>query len=157
MKKVNILSLALMLTLLVGFNSCKKDDDSAYQLKGNYGNADVLSKTFTGLQWVYAGSSEYDLTINDSRITQDVVDNGTVYCYMTTDNGASWVAIPMSISGVDIVYSYSLGRVDIGALGGSSAPSATTWKVVVLKSKAYSNMNIDWTNYNEVKSKLKLD
>ena len=42
-KTFTLIFCLIVLGSLTTLNSCKKDDDSAYQLKGRYGNANIIS------------------------------------------------------------------------------------------------------------------
>lgn len=117
--------LAIVISVL---SSCTKE--GAPGTPGTNGNANVHTHTYTG-SWIKTGS-EYDLTINDPDITQDIINNGSVEAFYTLDNGTSWTSIPLTIGSVTIVYTYAVGRITIASTGGSSAPTPVLWKIVTI-------------------------
>jgi hypothetical protein len=82
----------LLLVSMTILNSCKNDDDSAFQPKGNYGNAKMNSKTFKNVGWTQ-DASIYACIINDADITKTIVDNGQVNVYMEGAPGF-WETLP---------------------------------------------------------------
>lgn len=128
MEAKNKILLFLSFILSTYFSSCTKE--GAPGTPGSNGNANVHTHTYTGT-WIKTGS-EYDLTINDPDITQDIINTGSVTAFYTLDNGTSWTSIPLTIGSVTIVYTYAVGKITIASTGGSSAPTPTLWKIVTI-------------------------
>lgn len=153
----------IFLLSLVIIGSCKKDDDSAYALKGSAGNANIYSTQYT-VTWTLQAPGYY-CTMEDVNITQDIVDNGIVEVYMS--NGSNgWIALPITIP-VDSSYSstftpvHYLGGVTVWAYDTdtqqSGDPGSTTFKIVCISAVArLANPNLDWNNYAEVQRTFNL-
>jgi hypothetical protein len=133
------------------FASCSKD---------KYGNTDISSDTYT-TTWTYQDPSYY-CNLNVPEITQDIVDNGAVFVYMSNGNGG-WTALPCTIP---IDGSYSSTYTPVHYVGGvriwktdtdllTMDPGSTTFKVVVVSEHGLAQRpNVNWENYNEVKAEL---
>jgi len=148
--------LPILTVAVLSFNSCKKDDDSNLQPKGNYGNANVSSASYTG-NWIFQGGSEWDVTLNVPAITSSVLSSASINTYLSGDGGQSWIALPVYISPVSIAVVYQVNTVGVAAQGGSSAPSATLFKVVIISAAGRkANPNLDLKNYNAVKTAFNL-
>jgi len=97
MKK--LLAFFLGMTLIVSMttmSSCKKeDDDSKYQEKGNYGNANITTTIFSVNPWQNDGFKYYT-NHTDPSITSSVQSNGTVDIFLSIDNGTTWQALPFT-------------------------------------------------------------
>jgi hypothetical protein len=136
--------------VLVG-SSCSKD---------KYGNTDISSDTYT-TTWTYQDPSYY-CDLNVPEITQDIVDNGAVFVYMSNGNSA-WTALPCTIP---IDGSYSSTYTPVHFVGGvriwktdtdllTLDPGSSTFKVVVVSDHGLAKRpNLDWENYNEVKAEI---
>lgn len=141
------------LLALLMFSACKKD---------KYGNTDIEANTYT-VNWNYEDPS-YTCVINESLITQDVVDNGAVHVYMSNGNGG-WTALPFTIP---MDPSYSSTFTPVHYVGGVKVwktdtdlltldPGTTTFKVVIVSHHGLlQNPDLDWTDYEEVEKKLEL-
>ncbi len=166
------LCLAIGSSLLL-LNGCKKDDDSTYQPKGTYGNANLTSSsTVTLNNWSSDFNDginyEYSSVINWASITQAVKDNGIVMAYVD-DGAGGWLALPYTDAG-DSYYSYSfnfsfkVGSISIIANGFDDlgAPATTDFNGTIIRIVAISpvtraaNPNLDYKNFNAVKVALHL-
>ena len=162
MKKITTTLLAFIVLSAV-FISCKKDDDSAYQPKGTYGNSTIKSGTFY-TYWTLSAPSYY-ADINDADITQAIFDNGSVEVY--ADNGSGgWIALPYTIP---MSSSYSSTFAVIHYVGmvrlvktdtdmtQATDPGLSTIKIVCIGYAArMANPNLDYSNYNQVKAAFHL-
>lgn len=159
MKNTKTILMCLMALSLFG---CKKDDDSAYQPKGNYGNANINSMTFTVNSW-NSSSWCYFYDIPVSTLTQMVQDQGAVSVYISIDNGSDWVALPYtSVNTIDYFMEYLTftGTVEvqwiyngngIGTNPNSYFGSSCMFKIVTVSPAGrLANPDLNWKNYSEV-------
>ena len=164
MKKNLILIAGLfILSNLITLNGCKKDDDSAFQLKGNYGNANVYSGQFT-VTWTLSAPAYY-CDIIDNNITQAVLDYGSVQVYMNSGSNG-WIALPYTIpmsSSYSTTYAFAhyLGSVRVIKSDTDYTqtvnPGATTFKIVCISASGRkANPNVNLNNYEEVKKAFNL-
>ncbi len=155
---IRLMTLVLSLLVVV---SCKKDDDSAYQQKGNYPT--IYTKKFTVI-WTQSAPGYYCL-LADANITQDIVDNGEVAVYLSNDNGG-WIALPITMP---ITSTYATTYTPVHYLGGITVwvydtdtqqtvdPGPTTFKVVIMSAAArLANPTLNLKNYDEVIKVFKL-
>ncbi len=143
----------------ITFNGCKKDDDSAYQPKGTYGNANVKSVTFSGsLSWDATNYWRTGTWTNISILTSSVVNTGSVMLYQSVGSG-SWVALPITQAlGGNVVeddwFQYSAGQISVVIENSDLSdptPPALTYKLVCIDAAArHSNPNLDLTDYKAV-------
>lgn len=156
--RIGLMTLVLCLLVVV---SCKKDDDSAYQPKGNYPT--IYTKQFT-VTWTQNAPGYYCL-LTDANITQDVVDKGDVVVYLSNDNGG-WIALPITMP---ITSTYATTLTPVHYLGGitvwaydtdmqqTADPGPTTFKVVIISAVArLANPTLNVNNYEEVKKMFNL-
>ncbi len=143
--------------------SCKKDDDSAYALKDEAGNAYIYSAQYT-VTWTMAAPGYY-CTVEDANITKEIVDNGYVEVYMS--NGSDgWIALPITMP---ISADYSTTFTPVHYLGGvtiweydtdanqSADPGSTTIKIVCVSLIAkLAHPDLDWNDYGSVKMAFNL-
>jgi hypothetical protein len=148
---MKIISSLFLLAAISLFSSCSKD---------KYGNTDISSKTYT-TTWTYQDPSYY-CDLNVPEITQEIVDNGAVFVYMSNGNGG-WAALPCAIP-IDGNYSstytpyHAIGWVRVWKTDTDLVtldPGSTTFKVVVVSGHGLAQRpNVNWENYNEVKAEL---
>ncbi|MCB9361692.1 MAG: hypothetical protein H6587_08905 [Flavobacteriales bacterium] len=160
MRTIKKLSLLVLLISITTTFSCTKEgkqgETGPAGTNGVDGNANVSSSTYTG-NWVFTGGNEWDATINVPEITTDILNNSAINTYFSADGGLTWIALPTYIAPVSLVVVYEVGKVVIGAIGGSSAPSGTLFKVVIIEGNAIGKKpNIDYSNYYEVKGAFNL-
>jgi len=168
-KNITLFIYLIIIGSLATMNSCKKDDDSAYQLKGNYqtagnyGNANITSDQFT-VTWTISAPAYY-CDISDANITQEIVDNGSVVVYMSNGSGG-WVALPYTLP---MSSTYASTYTPVHYLDGvtiwkydtdytqATDPGSTTFKVVCISASArLANPNVNWNNYEDVKNTFNL-
>lgn len=154
-----LLIIASMTTILGCAKDGKDGKDGLPGPAGQDGNANVESSTFYNRSWVYSSSENaYIVSLWTSNITQDVVLNGSVHCYISYDSGSSYLTLPLSLQSVSMLYGYELNSLDIIAYGYSSTPNPITVKIVTIPSSAkLANPNVDYSNYEEVKRVFKLE
>ena len=76
----NLLFLCSAFILL--FSNCSKE---------TYGNTDIFSDTYV-VGWTF-DDPNYKVSIPESKINQDIIDNGAVMVYLSNGNGG-WIALP---------------------------------------------------------------
>jgi len=157
----------LIIGSLATLNSCKKDDDSGYQPKGNYGNTNLTTVQLTNAQWAWDASNlwSYSTWNNISSLTSDIVNNGSVMVYEDEGSG-SWAALPFSFNlggGVSAheFYTFSSGTVIVYIAASDDSnlnPSnGGTYKLVCFsKAAKIAHPNVDYKNYSEVKKAFNL-
>ncbi len=141
---------------------CSKD--GATGATGATGNANVQSSSITvsASQWTYYSSNNTWLSANSAPlITTSIVNSGLVHAYMTTDSSI-YYALPFNLNGINYSYNFSTGFIDfeIGSsnntnLSSATLPATLKFRYVAAPSTT-GKMNINWNNYEDVKSKLNL-
>lgn len=114
MKRLQKTLMYLFIATAVAFTSCSPEDgadgmdgapgeqgiagqDGADGQDGEDGNANVISILLTN-QTISNGDNIFDIP----ELTQDIVDNGFVYGYITVNGNDFWEDMPLSIGG-DII------------------------------------------------------
>jgi hypothetical protein len=157
MKKIIYLAL-MVVSLTTLFSGCKKEGPA-----GKDGNANVVSSSTTVSNWVYEGSS-WKSIIPYPAITQDIINSGAVLVYMKT--GESYNQLPLTFY-QNPAYSTTI---EVSTVVGGLAlywsdsdlsqpinPGTRTFKVVVIASSGMiQNPDVDYSNYEEVKSAFNL-
>lgn len=143
-------ALLLFVSFLI-FASCSKD---------KYGNTDISSDTYT-TTWIFQDPSYY-CDISVPEITQDIVDNGAVFVYMSNGNGG-WTALPYTVP-IDGTYSSTFtpvhytGGVKIWKTDTDLVtldPGTSTFKVVVVSKHGLAKRpNVNWVDYKEVENEI---
>lgn len=126
----------IVLGSLTTLNSCQKDDNSNYQEKGNYGNANATTVK-SPIVWTNINSTSYSVTFNTSIITQDIIDNGTIIVSMSNNNTV-WMQLPFNTGSYSLFYWYQPGSLYarvVQITGGSFEPTLLYQyiKVTVIK------------------------
>lgn len=162
----NIRTIVCLLTVLtITIIGCKKDDDSAYQPKGSYGNANITSLTVSISSWAWDPSQYFDYSDTSlSEITPDVYDNGLVNVYSRTAIGwAQWPRTMVLGGGITVNqrFYYQVGTIKFVMANSDQTSSSlaypTTFKVVIITPAAkLANPHVDWSNYSEVQETFKL-
>ena len=157
----SITSLVLLVTMTI-FSSCKKEGPAGPA--GKDGNANVVSSTITSSSWAYTEPS-WAITFTDPAITQEIINSGAVLVYIKV--GDNYTQLPLTFY---LSSSYS-STIEVSTfVGGLSLfwtdsdlvqpnnPGSQTFKVVVIAgSGMIQNPNVDYSNYEEVKSKFNLE
>jgi hypothetical protein len=151
-----ITSLVLLVTMTI-FSSCKKEGPAGPA--GEDGNANVVSSTITSSSWAYTAPS-WAISFTYPAITQDIINSGAVLVYIKVGNNYSQLPLTFYQSA-----SYS-STIEVSTfVGGLSLfwtdsdltqpnnPGSQTFKVVVIAASGLiQNPNVDYSNYEEVKS-----
>jgi hypothetical protein len=165
-------SIALFCLSFLALNSCKKEGPVGPA--GKDGNANVISSnTVTINNWTstFDNGTEfnYSTIITWPSITQAIKDNGIVMIYMHDNTTTNWTALPYSESGTGysdaLNFEIALGQTTIsfegvdnsGSPGASALNGFFTFRLVAIPSSARkANPDLDWKNYNAVKTALNL-
>lgn len=157
MKTLKRISILVMIASILTTFSCTKEgkqgETGPQGSAGTNGNANVASLTFDVNSWNWSSNN---CNLSATNVTTSIVSSGSVLVYMeTSPYSEQWAAIPLSSSGIEIIYSYQVGNVNIVA-----SPQPTSherFKVVAIASSArLANPNIDYSNYYEVKGAFNL-
>jgi hypothetical protein len=160
--KTRIYLAAVVSAAMFMLNGCVKDAYIGPQgpqgSPGQDGNANVIGTNPVTVGWTLDGSV-YTSYLNVPDITQDIVNRGTVEVFIKY--GGEWWVLPDVIGINSTTYGFGVGYVSLvnsNADGSVPAyPSASTFRVVVISaSYRIANPNTNWTNYEEVKTVLKL-
>lgn len=147
MKAIHTSSAIIVFTLIIFIGCTKEGKQGEPGVGGKDGNANVSSYTFD----VYAGDwSSNSAWLYNTNITQTIVNSGAVQVYMeTSPYSGVWAALPLSVSGTEIIYAYQLNFVEVVA-----SPQPTSherFKVVTIASSSrLANPNLDYSDYEAV-------
>jgi len=171
MKKLMKIILGLILLgSLTTWNGCKKDD-TEYQPKGSYGNANVTSQTFTVSSWSNTSSMFYShFTV--ANLTAGVQSGGAVMAYLSINDGTDWDALPTTFYSssnhytmgfltatqlVEVRWTNTNGIAYSGNDPNSMFGATCKFKIVVIAPAAWlAHPDVDLKNYEEVKSTFNL-
>ena len=128
-------------------------------INGTNGNANVIGTNTVALNsgnWSAIGSN-FEATITAPAITQAIVDKGAVMVY--EQFGSYWVSLPYTIGKLSVVYYFTLNTVKIDYVYNDNSqtpnPGNKTYRIVAISASAMlAHPNINWTNYEEVKTIL---
>lgn len=172
MKKTMKTIFAVMI-IAATFTSCAKDGETGPAgPAGTNGNANVVaSNTVTLNNWIsiFDDGTNYlfESTVSWAGITQAIKDNGAVMVYMY-DGVSNWYALPYSDDGdtysENFNYSFTVGQVVIEVNGWDAtlSPNPSDYNgavvriVAIAASVRVANPDVDWTDYNQVKTVLNL-
>lgn len=152
----------LLLLLAFTFFGCKKVEGPAGK-DGKDGVANISNVKFSvnTNQWIYDNQSkEYYFNINVPPITVNVINGGSVMCYLSDAVGEEWSAMPFTYNGVQALYSFKQSNVTVswslsnGATPGN--PGFIKYKVIVIP-PAMVKPNINIYDYKQVKQAYNLD
>ncbi|MBI4932111.1 MAG: hypothetical protein HY841_15240 [Bacteroidetes bacterium] len=165
--KSKLLFVFTIITALVTSIGCKKKEGPA----GAAGkDANVKAQTFSVTSWAYSSPSYY-ANYSDADITSTVQNSGTVDLFFSSNGGTTWRALPFTqyIGTSDYYWGYntSVGNVQptwtySSSLSSGSDPNTVygvtaMFKVVCVSAGARkANPDLDWSNYNEVKTRFHL-
>ncbi|HNR18629.1 MAG TPA: hypothetical protein PKN75_01115 [Bacteroidia bacterium] len=158
MKKI----IYLVMTATLLFTGCVKDGEDGAPgpagPQGDDGNANVTSQTYT----VYPGNWFYNgvyasYTTSNSNITNPNTDLVTAYVKGST---GAWFSIPTAnflYLGDNMGFSYLSNSVTFYYSYSFSPAVVLDFKVIVVPARLINpNIPIDWSNYDDVRKKLKL-
>lgn len=126
--------------------------------KGESGNANVKSYTFKEV-YLNPDGGEVELTLPD--LTEEIFTEGLVYAYWTAaGNNAAWYPLPYDVHPVKIsLFHFRIGYITIKHSG--YLYDNIDLRVIMIPSNSNTNMrispDIDFTNYNQVKSFFNLE
>lgn len=152
----------LLLLLAFTFFGCKKVEGPAGK-DGKDGVANISNVKFSvnTNQWIYDNQSkEYYFNINVPAITVNVINGGSVMCYLSDAVGEEWASMPFTYNGVQALYSFKQSNVTVswslsnGATPGN--PGFIKYKVIVIP-PAMVKPNINIYDYKQVKQAYNLD
>lgn len=104
MKKTILKGITLCLIMCATLTSCKKaeagpkgdkGEAGSAGINGSNGNANVKTKTFTNLVWIY-NTPVYETTIAMTEINQNIVDNGAVIIALENTPG-HYLTLPLTL------------------------------------------------------------
>ncbi len=137
-------------------------EDGATGPAGADGNANVIgTNTVTVSSWTSSDNNRFwSATLLAEGITQSIVNNGTLSVFMSDNNGG-WFAMPYSIGVSSWTYGFGVGFVNIYYTNTSYTatpnPGPRTFRVVIISSSnRMAHPNVNWNNYDEVKTALNL-
>lgn len=155
-----ITSLVLLVTMTI-FSSCKKEGPAGPA--GEDGNANVVSSTITSSSWAYTAPS-WAITFTYPAITQEIINSGAVLVYIKVGNNYNQLPLtfyPSASYSSTIEVSTFVGGLSLlwtdSDLIQPNNPGSQTFKVVVIAASGLiQNPNVDYSNYEEVKSTFSL-
>jgi hypothetical protein len=161
MKKIQALSLGVIFGLTTFISGCTKEGPAG--ANGRDGNANVVSTTFTISNWTFNNPS-YVGTQSIPAITQEILNNGAVLAYVKVGDNYSQVPLTFYQSNTfssSIEVAHGLGSISFfftdSDLIQPVTPGPLTFKVVVIASAAKTqNPNVDFSDYEAVKSKFNI-
>lgn len=158
---LNSILIAGIFTLL-SFTSCQKEGPQGPA--GEDGNANVHSRNFSINNWNYEDPS-WHLSILDSRITEDIIENGAVLVYINYDGSLSLIPITIyreANYSTTIESSVYVGGVSIfwtdSDLTQPITPPNLDFKIVVIEGSEIQNYpNLDFEDYELIKATFELE
>jgi hypothetical protein len=153
---LNALTATLCLALFASLQGCKEGKEGP---AGPAGNANVIQLTF-GPKTHAGGEISFALT----GITQEQLNQSAYFTYVNP-SGAFWYSLPGTTSGGSKEYRTYVQAQASGApllyinrVAGSGSESFAATRVVVIPASVLNNvrLNIDMTNYLEVKNAFNL-
>lgn len=162
MISIKTISALLLLVTMTLFSSCKKEGPAGPA--GKDGNANVVSSTITSSSWAYAAPS-WVITFTNPAITQEIINSGAVLVYLKVGNSYNQLPLtfyPSSDYSTTIEVSTFVGGLSLfwtdSDLIQPINPGSRTFKVVVIAASGrIQNPNVDYSNYEEVKSTFNLE
>jgi len=161
----NKFCLPVILTLFITLvHSCKKEGPPGPA--GKDGNANVKTTTITFSSWTWDGNAGYSFAdFTWGAITSDIVNTGGVFIYVSNGSGG-WLPLPRTIFPTSSYtqsqrYIYSTGFFRVIVQDSDLLPpvSLGTWTIKILAvagSLREANPNLDWSNYEAVRARLRL-
>ena len=170
--KKTIFKTGLFLVVALFAMSCSKDGvagpagangaNGINGTNGTNGNANVISInefTIPPTGWLSSGNTKY-YNYSSSFISQSILNSGIVIVYEKSSNGG-WNALPYSSGGYDTRFNFGLNNLQIIVSTYNNTAFTftgnTTYRFLVISStNKMAGSNINWQNYEEVKSRFKL-
>lgn len=152
----------LLSVIIIIFTSCQKEGPPGKD--GKDGNANVVSTSFTSSSWTYSEPS-WVISINWLSITPDIINGGAVLVYLKDGNDykqlpltfystpeySTTIEVTTRVSGLSLYWTDS-------DLIQPLNPGLQTFKIVLIAPSALMrNPNVDYLNYEEVKSTFNLE
>jgi len=138
--------------------SCKKGDTGP---KGDTGVANAVYSTWQNVSYqmqVQGGDTGYAAVINAPKLTQDVLDKGSIHVYFNFGTAAQpdVVALPYFDGGLIINPSYDLGHIYLGSNANASSTTSSgtairQYRYILITGSVPARQAVDWKNYAEVK------
>ncbi len=164
MKPKHFFLLISLSTIVIVFNNCRKEGPQGPQ--GPAGEVNVKSYTFQATNWQYS-SSQWLQSFSIPELTPESIDSAAVLVYFKEQT--SWNALPfteVASTNYFMGFKYVVNAVTInwtynGVFSGDDPTTyygtTLTYKVVIIPDQARkANPDIDWTNYEEVKTRFDL-
>ena len=159
MKKLKQIGLIMLIGIFtVMINGCAKDGAPGAQgPAGVNGNANVLGSntiSVTSSDWTLSGYYTTSFTL--PAITQAIVDKGVVMVYEKM-GAASWQCMPYTAGIEERDFTFAVGtfKIWVHNTDGSATtnPGAQTYRAVAISaSNLIAHPNVNWKNYQEVKT-----
>lgn len=145
------------LTVASLFTACAKDGETGPAgPAGAQGNANVRSATFTVSPGDWSTiSGGVAVNWSTSLITDAIANSGTVLVY--SNEGGSWVPLPLTIGSIATLYQYSSGQVQIEVYGASAITEVSEFKIVAIASSGMIPQGVDVNDYEAVSAHFGLD
>ena len=138
---------------------------------GENGNGNIVSTTFelNYTDWVAVSNYEYKATLMVPILTQDIVDKGLVMVYLKSPyllglDNSNWYVLPFTLAREyyteSFAFSTKLNQLTLVDTSNDGVPFKPSGKVRVVATPADGiarNPDLDWTNYEAVKSALGLE
>lgn len=172
MKKVfGYLFVACMFSLALGMTSCKKGDAGPVGPEGPKGdtgvagNAGVIYSEWVKATFTADANGTYQVEIPAAKVTDDIIAKGEVKVYTQYyDNGVQTIfALPYFNGNYILNVELAKGMIRLYSNGDFSSDVDEDGKpifqyryVIIPGGQAARKVNIDWTNYEQVKTYLDL-
>ena len=168
MKKMNLKWWSLVLMVLVGFSACKTEPYDAM----------VESDEYTLSNWTEkyndAWNFRFECDQSISSISQDILDDGAVMCYLKDESNNAYIALPYSfgtnqtsssngsygsvtfgfvVQTGKVIFAYEgFDDMDVHSSSELNASNIKVKVVVISPDKMASQPNVNLNNYEEVKA-----
>lgn len=176
MKTIKKITLLVVIASILTIFSCTKEGKEgpagpagASGTNGTNGNANVKSILLSTSTWYWDNSFKARYyTWYPSELTYDIASTGAVFLYQSTSSGAGFIQLPISqpVSASVVesdFFEYGENIIEVYIQNSnqsdpiSQIPIPTYYKLVLIPSSArIANPNVDYTNYEEVKTTFNL-
>jgi Collagen triple helix repeat (20 copies) len=136
--------------------------------KGDAGTVNILYSDWNSpatKDWLQQSPSQYIYTINEPKVTTDIINKGIIIAYMRKQvNPVSIFQLPYTVSSVSFIQTYSLsaeiGKISfsvIDILENPTPPGSYQFRYVIIPAGATGvKIGIDYKNYEDVKQAYNL-